>query len=271
MIKWDGREESFQRKKIVRTLRRLGAPSDVADRIVEQIEASVYDGITTSEVLDMVFKGLEEYKPAVALRRDLKTAVGEMKPAPEFEEYVRLILRAHGYKVVSNRVIQGFCVTHEIDGIAEKDGETIYLEVKHHAKPHNYTPFDVTLSAKAKWDDIKEGYKKGMNSQPFDRVLIVCNTKLTGHAKRYAECVGLDHIGWNAPEGHGLDRLIEESKLYPVTILKNLTEKERDNLSGHGILTLTQLVENRSRKKGISKSRLTKMISEAERILNSLE
>jgi Holliday junction resolvase-like predicted endonuclease len=271
VIKWDGRKEPFQRKKIVRTLIRLGAQGEVADRIVDQIEASVYEGITTREVLDMVFKGLEEYKPAVALRMDLKSAVGEMRSAPDFEEYVRLILRAHGYEVVSNRVIQGFCVTHEIDGIAEKDGETIYLEVKHHAKPHTYTPFDVTLSAKAKWDDIKEGYTKGMNRQPFDRVLIVCNTKLTGHAKRYAECVGLDHIGWNVPEGHGLDKLIEETKLYPVTILKNLTKKERDNLSGHSILTLTQLVEDRSRKKGITKSRLTKMIDEAESILNSLE
>jgi Holliday junction resolvase-like predicted endonuclease len=271
VIKWDGRKEPFQRKKILRTLIRLGASIEVADRIVKQTEANVYDGITTKEILDMAFKSLEEYKPAVALRKDLRTAIGEIRSAPDFEEYVRLILRAHGYKVVSNRVIQGLCVNHEIDGIAEKNGETIYLEVKHHAKPHTYTPFDVTLTAKAKWDDIKEGYKKGMNGQPFDRVLIVCNTKLTGHAKRYAECIGLDHIGWNAPEGYGLERLIEESKLYPVTILKNLAEKERDILSGDGILTLTQMVENRSRKKGISKSRLTEMIAEAEKVLNSLE
>jgi len=70
----------------------------------------------------------------------------------------------------------------------------VLLEVKHHIDPHNYTPFDVTLSAKAKLDDIREGFKRGLNNEPFDRVLIVCNMRLTEHARRYADCIGIDHI-----------------------------------------------------------------------------
>ena len=271
VIKWDGRKEPFQREKIKRTILRLGAPPIIAEKIARQIEDEAYEEIATRKILDMVFRSLKEYKPVIAFRKDLRTAIGEIKPAPDFEEYVRLILRAHGFKVTSNRVIQGFCVTNEIDGIAEKDGEFIYLEVKHHNDPHTYTPFNVTLAAKAKWDDIKEGFKIGLNNQPFDRVLIVCNTRLTEHARKYADCVGLDHIGWNVPKGHGLERLIEEKKLYPITILKSLTKRERDVLPEHGILTLKQLVEDRSKKRGISKSRLTRIIKEAKSILNSVE
>lgn len=268
VIKWNGRKEPFKREKVLRTLLRLGAPMDAAEKVADLIEAEVHDGITTREILRKIFKGLEEHEPAVALRRDLRAAIGEMRPAPDFEEYVRIVLRAHGYKVSSNRVIQGFCVTHEIDGIAEKDGQTIYLEVKHHADPHNYTPFDVTLSAKAKWDDIQRGYERGLNRQSFDRVLIVCNTRLTQHARRYAECIGLEHLGWNVPAGRGLDAMITEKRLFPLTTLRSLTSDERDMLLDAGIITLKQLVTKRPRV-DMPRARLRELVREANQILSS--
>lgn len=175
---------------------------------------------------------------------------------------------AHGYEVTPNRVIQGFCVTHEIDGILVRNGETTYLEVKHHIDPHSYTPFDVTLAAKAKWEDINEGFRRSLSNHFFDRVLIVCNTKMTLHAKTYADCVGLDHLGWNEPYGQGFDSLIDEKELYPVTILKSLKEEERDALSGSGILTLKQLLEKRKEIVNLSKVRVSRLIKEAKGIFD---
>ena len=122
---------------------------------------------------------------------------------------------------------------------------------------------------KAKWDDMKKGNQKGLNDQPFDGVLIVYNTKLTEHARKYANCVGLCHLGWNEPFGIGFEKLIEEKNLYPITILKSLTEEERNNLSDAGILTLRELITKRSAKLNISQPRRTKLIKEAERILNT--
>lgn len=266
VTKWDGRREPFQREKVERTLLRLGAPPRLAERLSRKIEDEAYEGIPTKEVLDRVYQALEEYKPAVALRKDLRTALGEMRSAPDFEEYVRIVLRAQGYRVHPNRIIQGLCVTHEVDGIAEKDGERIYLEVKHHRDPHNYTPFEGTLSAKAKLDDIREGLKRGLNNEPFDRVLIVCNTRLTEHARRYADCIGIDHMGWNVPHGRGFERLIEEKRLYPVTILRSPTEEEKGKLSEHGILTLEQLI-SRMERVNIPESRMSELIDETKRIL----
>jgi len=149
VTKWEGRRQPFERRKLLRTLLRLRASEAVAEEIVAQIEGQLYDGIATKEILDMAFRLLEKRKPSAALMRDLKTALGRMKPQPDFEEYVRILLRAKGYRVAPNKVIQGFCVTHEIDGIAEKGGETTYLEVKNHSAPHILTPFGVTLAAKA--------------------------------------------------------------------------------------------------------------------------
>lgn len=268
VTKWDGRREPFERRKLLRTLRRLRASEAVAEEIVAQIEGRLYEGIATKEILDMAFGLLEERKPSVALMRDLKTALGRMKPQPDFEEYVRILLRAKGYSVAPNRVIQGFCVTHEIDGIAEKNGETTYLEVKNHSAPHIRTPFGVTLAAKAKWDDIQRGNEKGVNETSFDRVLIVCNTRLTQHAKRYAKCMGIDHIGWNTPKGEGLDAIITDTNLYPVTILKTLNAEEHGRLSEAGIITLDQLLDRGLDKISMKESRKNELMGEAEEALS---
>ena len=269
VVKWDGRSETFQRKKVSQTIVRMGASPGVADELSRRIEREAYEGITTKEILDKIYRGLKEHRPSLALRRDLRTALGLIRPKPDFEEYVRLILSEHGYKVSPNQVIQGLCVTHEIDGIARKNGKNIYIETKRHADPHSYTPFEVTLSAKAKWDDMNEGFKKGLNKQLLDGVLIVCNTRFTDHARRYADCVGLDHIGWNFPEGKGLDSLIEEKKLYPVSMLEGLTDDERDVLSERGILTLKQLVSVELKTDNIPASRIREIVDEAERILGT--
>jgi hypothetical protein len=45
-----------------------------------------------------------------------------MWQVPDFEQYVCIVPQANGYKVTASQTIQGFYVTHEIDGIAEKDG-----------------------------------------------------------------------------------------------------------------------------------------------------
>ena len=266
VVKSDGREEAFDRNKVRRTITRLGATSGLADEISLSIENEAYQGIKTKTILAKIKEALRKRKD-VAPRRDLRSALGAMSPKPDFENYVQLVLRAHEYTVYPNRVIQGFCVSHEIDGVAEKDGVRYYLEVKNHKSAHSYTPFNVTLSAKAKLDDIKEGYKRGINNERFDKVLIVCNTRFTEHARKYAECMGLEHIGWNIPRGGGIDSLIEEKDLYPATMIESLTRSELGKLSQRNILTLKQLTQVTDRVDNISVSRMSEIIDVAGKIL----
>lgn len=266
IVKWDGREEDFKVEKLARTLTRMGAPQSVAEEIAKDIEEQISEGMTTEEIYEMAIQELESHKEIVEFRRDLKDGLSRLGGGHIFEKYIRLVLREHGYKVKGNCVIQGACVTHEIDGVAERDGETIYLEAKYHSVQERYIPFEVTLAAKAKWDDIRAGHAQGLNEYSFDRVLIVTNTRLTKHARQYAECVGISYFGWNWPKGQGLDRLIEEKKLYPCTILRSISDRERDKLLAHGIITLKQLVESKSSNVGLSKRRIAEIIDEAHRV-----
>jgi Holliday junction resolvase-like predicted endonuclease len=187
-------------------------------------------------------KNLKVYFKPEPIKTDLRTALGKIKSAPDFEEYARRILAAEGYEVLTNQEIQGYCVTHEIDGVAIKDGKTCYVETKHHTKTRIFTPFIVTLAAKAKYDDIKKGYQNGKNSFNFDRVIIICNTRLTSHANQYAKCIGIEHIGWKTPQNNGIDAIITRNNLYPVTILKNLSRNEYEKMSSFGIVTLNDLI-----------------------------
>jgi len=84
VVKWDGRKEPFRREKVERTLLRVGAPMEVAKKIAVRIEEEAYEGITTEEILDLAFKHLEKYEPTVSFKRDLRTALGEIPPIPDF-------------------------------------------------------------------------------------------------------------------------------------------------------------------------------------------
>lgn len=219
----------------------MGASFSIAEAVSKEVEQRIYDEISSERILEMVQSRLKEHEPAIALREDLKTGLARIGGGAAFEEFVRIVLRAHGFEVEGNKKVQGRCVTHELDGIVIGDGACRYLEVKHHSRPHRYTPFDVTLAAKAKLDDMKAGHEEGTTSYCFDRVMVVCNTRLTSHAQKYADCVGIDHIGWNVPFGRGLDFLIEEKHLYPITVLRSITPNERDLLFKQKIFLLKQL------------------------------
>jgi hypothetical protein len=165
-----------------------------------------------------------------------------MRSAPDFEVYIQKLFRGLDYDVTSNRVIQGHCVTHEIDGIAAKDGKQYYIETKHHSKTHNLTPFIDSLAVKAKLDDIRRGHDEGKNMYDFEGAILICNTRMTEHARAYSRCVGIEHIGWNTPTGNGIDALIERSRVYPLTVLPTLTKNEARKLSSIGVITVQDIL-----------------------------
>ena len=262
VVKWDGSSQPYDREKIRLTLIRYGLSRKDIDETLDSLEQNLFDGITTKEIFQLI-----EIKSKTKQRtqqRDLRTAIGEMNSKPDFEDFIQQLLENTGYTVHNTREIQGKCVTHEIDGIAEKDGKLYYIETKHHSKPHIRTPFIQTLAAKSKLDDIREGYQLGNNEFDFERIIMLCNTKMTSHAERYAKCVGIQHIGWKTPEG-GIEQMIRKTKTYPVTMLASASKSEKKKLSIAGIVTLDDLLKQ-NRVKSVSNSNLRKLKDEALRI-----
>lgn len=269
--KVDGTKQLFDRRKVIRTCMRMGASREIAEAIVKKIELKIHDSIETRKILQMIFRFLSKYKSAIKYQIDLRRALSLMKPKPDFERFIQILLSEHGYKVTPNQIIRGKCVEHEVDAIAIKDGVTYIVEVKRHFNYHMPTGLDVSRIARAVLEDITEGFKLGLNKIKIDKAMIVCNTKLSGHARRYAECRGIHHIGWSSPQDGNLQTLIEKRKLYPITYLKGLTNSTREKLSSAGIILLKDLISIKPNKlnkdTGISKETLEQIIKKARMIL----
>ena len=271
VTKFDGSRQPFERRKVVRTCVRMGASEEAANEIVDRIEGSLYDGIRTKIILRMVFKYMKKYKPEIGHQIDLRSAISLLRSKPDFERFVALLLEEQGYSVETNQFVEGECITHEVDAIAVKGKEIVYVEVKHHDAPHTYTGVEVALETYARFLDMQAGCKIGKNKICFTRAALVCNTKLSDAAEHYADHKNILHIGWNSPKDRGLEMLVTEHKLYPITLLKGMDKDTAIRLADHGVILLKQLVcadeERLSERSGVPKTRLKDLTAKAEEIL----
>jgi len=272
VTKFDGTRQPFDKNKIVRTCMRMGATNAAAESIAEEIENRVYDGIETKKILQMIFRSLRKHKPVTRHQIDLRKALSLLSPAPDFERFIQLLLSEHGYEVTPNQILRGRCVEHEVDAIARKNGKTCIVEVKHHYQYHTPTSLDVSRISRAVFEDVTEAYELGLNNLKIDYALIVCNTKLSEHAKRYADCRGISHIGWSSPLNRDLQTMIEEKKLYPITFLKGLNTETRNKLASNGVILLKQLTEKTPKElrkqTRVSKEKLESIVGKARAILS---
>jgi len=274
VTKANGDKQPFDKQKIINTCLRLQATLEQAQSIADRIEAKAYDGIPTSKILKMIFRYMEKYRPAIGHQIDLKQAIAMLRSKPDFEIFIAKLFEAMGYEVETNLIIQGKCIEHEIDVVARKENEVILIEVKHHVNHHTYSGLDVFLQLNSTLEDLKEGYEVGRNNFKFTKAILICNTKVSEHARRYALCRGLEFIAWKFPPEKGLERLIEEYKFYPISFLKEIERDEAYKLADIGIVTVKQLledVEKISRRSGISKNRILELQKAAKVVLGISE
>ncbi len=248
----------------------MGATRKMAEKIATKIETKIYGGIQTRNILKMIFRELRKYRPTIRHQIDLREALSLIKPARDFERFIQILLQEHGYEVTPNQIIRGKCVEHEVDAIARKNGETYIVEVKHHIRYHTRTGLDVSRIARAVFEDVTEGFTLGRNNFKIDRAMIVCNTKFTEHAKSYAKCRDIHHIGWSSPPHNSLQTMIEEKKLYPLTLIKGLNATIKEKLASAGIILIKQLmVKNQTdlrRRTGIRGETLKSIVEKARMI-----
>jgi len=270
VTKADGSKQPFDKQKIINTCLRLQATLEQAQSIADKIEARAYDGIPTKKILQLVFQYMKKYRPAIVYQIDLRQAIAMLRSKPDFEIFVAKLFEAMGYRVETNLIIQGKCVEHEIDVVARKEEEIILVEAKHHVNHHTYSGLDVFLQLNSTLEDLKEGYEIGKNNFRFTKAVLICNTKVSEHAKKYALCKGLEFIAWKFPPEKGLERIIEEYKLYPITFLKGIERNEAYKLTDVGVVIVKQLlddVEKISRKSGIGKNRILQLQKAAKIVI----
>lgn len=271
VTKFDGRTQHFNKGKIINTCLRIGVGHQQASEIANKIEREASNGITTKEILRRIFLYAKKYKPEIKDRTDLRGAIAALRSKPDFEIFVSLLLKEYGYEVQINQIVDGKCVDHEIDAIAKKDNEIILVEAKHHEQYHTFTGVSVFLEVQAELEDLIEGHRYGKNKINFSKALIVCNTKISEHAERYATCRDIGYISWKLPKERNLEQVIEDGKLYPITLLKGLDIQTQDKLVSKGIILLKQLVEMNEneivKRTGIEQSRIKNLVKKARELL----
>ena len=223
VVKLNGEKDTFSQAKLCLSLRKAGAPRDVADNICQIVGPKINPNDSTTAIYRKALKYLVKGDMNVAARYSLRRAVESLGPAGFiFEQYFEIVLQSYGFKTNRDVVLKGKCVSHEIDFIASSGSKRFLVEAKYHNDQAIKTHVDVIMYADARLMDIVKN-ESASNQKKYEYAMwVVTNTKFTDAAIQYAKCRGIRLTGWNYPRGESMEDIIADKKLYPVTVLPSL-------------------------------------------------
>lgn len=248
VIKTNGEKELFDYKKLESSLQKIKTPDDMISQIISQISAETKEGqlITTHDIYKRVFSILRRIHKPIAARYSLKKAVAMLGPTGfPFEKFVAELFKAEGYETITDQIIQGKCVEHEIDVVAWKKEELVMVEAKFHTDFNLKSDLKIVLYVKARYDDIfGQEYNFGGEKRKLTEGWIVTNTKFSTTAIQYGQCQpALKFIGWNYPYDNNLHHMIERYELIPLTALTSISTTEKNIFLSKGIILSKSLLD----------------------------
>lgn len=262
--------ELFSFKKLKQSLLSTGACKELVETIVERIQPDIYDGISSNDIYKKAFALLKKQNRISASRYSLKRAIFDLGPTGyPFERLVGALLKEKGYKTKVGVILNGECVTHEIDVLAEKDGNVYAIECKFHSDAKVASNVKVPLYINSRFLDIQEQWNtNSKNKTHLKQGWLVTNTRFTTDAINYAKCVGLTLLSWDYPKNNGLKANIDTLALYPVTTLTTLTKKEKHQLIDKDVVLVKELVNATKTMKniGISEVRIQRVLDEVKKL-----
>lgn len=267
--KASGKEESFDINKLERSLKNAGSSSETISEILKNINAWIYPGVSTKQIYSKAFAFLRRDRNFQSIPYKLKHAFLELGATGyPFEKLIGELFNRQGYSCEIGKVVQGRCITHEMDVIATRDNLQHLAECKYRHDQGKQISIQVPLYVNSRVNDIIAHRSslpeyKGINYKAW----VITNTRFSEDSINYAKCIGMHLLGWDYPHGNGLKEQVEQHRLYPVSILVGLTSKEKQSLLHSGILSCKQLYENIDELKrfdisAVKKKRLVKELNE---------
>lgn len=273
IIKASGEKAPFQIEKVIRSLERAGADKLLVKEIVQDIEKAVYDGISTKKIYKMAFQILKRKSRVSASRYKLKKALMELGPSGyPFEKLVGKVLKHEGFETKVGVIVQGNCVRHEVDVIAQKDDKHYMIECKYHSGQGRFCNVKIPLYIQSRFLDVEKqwGKQKGHETK-FHKGGLYTNTRFTTDAIQYGTCIGLMLTSWDYPKGNGLKERIDKSGLHPLTALTTLTKAEKSKLLDEGIVLCKEIYEqpNLLKKVGVDTARHKSILEDSQSLCKS--
>ena len=249
VIKASGDTELFSSEKLERSLLRSGANDETVEEIVKDIESWLTDGVTTKKIYSRAFALLRRKKRTLAARYSLKRAIMELGPTGHpFEYLVGEVFKHFGYDIEVGQIIEGRCVTHEVDVLFTGNKEQGYVECKYYNSGGKFANVQVSLYIRSRVNDIIDKRKLLPEYCGFDfHGWVVTNTRFTGDAMSFGICSGLNLMSWDFPENNSLKGNVEKYNIFPITVLTELTKSEKSQLLDKGIVLCRQLKEHQNK------------------------
>ncbi len=273
IIKSSGEKVNFSMDKLRNSLNYSGANHNQISEILKTVESELYNGISTNEIYNRAYALLKGKKPVYASKYKLKKAIYELGPTGfPFERFIAAILEYSGHTIKVGVVMDGACVSHEIDVVAQKNDTVTIIECKFHNEEGRNCNVKVPLYIHSRYNDVKSHWNsKKNNSIPLDQGWVVTNTRFTQDAITYGKCVGLYLLSWDFPINNGLKERIDRLGLYPITVSTLLSNREKQFLLSRDIVLCRQLLKDKFflDHLGISQQRKTRILEEIGQLCNS--
>ena len=273
ILKSSGNKVRFSLHKLRKSLDRTGADKNTVDQIVNKVRDELYQGISTREIYNRAFAMLKKKKSYLASKYKLKKAIYELGPTGfPFEHFISAVLKNAGYRTEVGKILQGNCVSHEVDVVAHKNNETTVIECKFHNEQGHNCNVKVPLYINSRYQDIKiHWYKNSKKNTTLTPGWVVTNTRFTEDAKQFGKCIGLYLLSWDYPENDGLKDRIDRLGLYPITVSTLLTSREKQFLLSREVVLCRELIGGAFflDHLGISDSRKKRILEEIEQLCNS--
>lgn len=271
--KYSGEYEAFDVNKLINSLRRSRADEDIIQDIARKVQEQIEEGMTTKKIYQLAFKMLKRKSRVSASKYKLKKALMELGPTGfPFEKLVGQLLAHEGFDTEVDVIVQGNCVQHEIDVIAQKDNNHYMIECKYHSDQGRYCNVRIPLYINSRFLDVEKQWErqKGHGSK-LHKGGLYTNTRFTSDAVQYGTCVGLLLTSWNYPQGDGLKDRIDKAGLHPLTALTTLTKAEKSKLLDKGIVLCKELHENPAllEQIGVDKKRHKNILADSKELCQS--
>lgn len=274
IVKASGESEAFQKDKLLQSLMRAGASAVLAEKVASEVAKGLRNGMSTKHIYKKAHELLRRASRPVAGRYHLKSGIMELGPSGfPFELYVSEILKQTGFEVQVGKIVEGHCVNHEVDIIAQKDSRHFMIECKYHNSPGMVCDVKIPLYIQARFQDVEARWKLiPGHGEKFHQGWVVTNTRFTIDAIKYGTCAGLNLVSLDFPQGESLRDMIEETGLYPLTCLSTLTQQEKKLLLEKKIVLCRDICHNPTylRQINLPASRIKEVLEEGHQLCHKL-
>lgn len=244
--KLSGEKDHFNPDKLKKSLTESGASHQQAEKITGTILKSIYEGMSTREIYRKAHRLLKNREKAQAARYSLKKALLQLGPTGyPFELFIGELMKKEGFEVTVGTTMQGKCVTHEVDVLAQDQHLIKMMECKFHNRVGYKTDVKVPMYIKSRFEDLAANWSlddhfKNLRHEGW----VVTNSRFTKDAIAFGNCANLHLLSWDYPIVN-LKSLVNKHGLYPLTTIGSIPKAIREKLFKKQITLASSIVDHK--------------------------